>query len=111
MFAKKDENFLNYCCSLSHFRIGLSFITCDWDNCPEGYLGYGHQDFDDGKFEITINGEPVTKMFHSFSKYTYFLKGEDGFEWKPDPKTQDYEIAIRVKEAKSFVKIGTIYLF
>ena len=97
--------------SLSRFRIGLSFKKCDWDKCPAGYLGFDPQDFIDGKFEISINGQPVIKMMKYFKSYTYFLKGHDGYSWKPDPNTQDYEIAIRIKESDSFVHISTIYLF
>lgn len=92
-------------------KIGLSFIKCDWGKCEKGYLGQGPQDFNDGKFEITINGEPVTKMMNYFDEYTFFFKGHNGYSWKADPNTQDYEIAIRIKEADSFVKIGTFYLF
>ena len=50
-------------------------------------------------------------MMTYHDEYTYFLKGRDGYTWKPDPNTQDYEIAVRIKESDSYVKIVTIYLF
>ena len=111
VLPRRTKIFLIIFYSISRFRIGLSFIKCDWGQCKEGYLGQGPQDFKDGKFEISINGEPVIKMMTYHDEYTQFLKGRDGYTWKPDPNTQDYEIAIRIKESGSFVQIGTIYLF
>eukprot|EP00980_Cylindrotheca_fusiformis_P025223 scaffold13293_cov120-Cylindrotheca_fusiformis.AAC.7 len=83
--------------------IGISFLTCPWNRCPKGFVGT-KRDFDDGKFEITINGSPVESLILFQDVGSYFLKGPDGYLWKPKRDTKDYEIAMRVVEDGSHVE-------
>ncbi|CAJ1960348.1 unnamed protein product [Cylindrotheca closterium] len=90
--------------------IGIAFLTCPWNRCPEGFLGT-KRDFDQGKFEITVNGVAVTSLMLFHDLGTYFLKGSDGFQWKYREGSEDYEIAIRILEEGSHVEVSSFILY
>lgn len=91
--------------------IGIAFLTCPWNRCPEGFVGT-KRDFDQGKFEITVNGVAVTSLMLFHDLGTYFLKGADnGFQFKHREGSEDYEIAIRILEEGSHVEISSFILY
>ena len=90
--------------------IGISFLTCPWNRCPDGFVGT-KRDFDQGKFEITINGVAVTSLLLFQDLGTYFLKGPDGFQWKYREGSEDYEIAIRILEQGSHVEVSSFIVY
>lgn len=93
-----------------HGLIGIAFLTCPWNRCPEGFVGT-KRDFDDGKFEISINGAPVLSLILFHDVGCYFLKGKDGYEWEANSDSDDYEIAIKVVEDGSHVEVSSLMLF
>jgi hypothetical protein len=90
--------------------IGIAFLTCPWNRCPDGFVGT-KRDFDDGKFEITINGSPVESLMLFHDVGCYFLKGPEGYQWIPNSDSKDYEIAIRAVEDGSHVEISSFILY
>jgi len=90
--------------------IGIAFLTCAWLKCEEGFLGT-KRDFDQGKFEVTVNGVAATSLMVFQDLVCYFLKGPDGFQWKNRDDTEDYEIDIRMLEKGSHVEVSSIILY
>jgi hypothetical protein len=87
--------------------IGIILGGCDWGKCKAGELQKKH--FEEGLFEVTVNGKPV-KSLVDFSFDCIFLKGDDGFYWKPSANG-DYEIGIEVKEPGGFLRLSSVVLY
>lgn len=90
--------------------IGVAFLTCPWNRCPKGFVGT-KRDFDQKKFEVTVNGVAATSLMLFQDLGCYFLKGPDGFQWKNRDGTEDYEIAIRVLEKGGHVEVSSFILY
>jgi hypothetical protein len=90
--------------------IGIQFIVCPYGKCPAGNIGQ-NRDFLDGKFEITVNGLPVRSLITFHSPGCYFLKGDDGYKWKSDPDSGDFELSVHIKEKNSYVRFSSIILY
>jgi len=90
--------------------IGIAFLTCPWNRCPQGFVGT-KRDFDQSKFEITVNGVAVTSLMLFHDLGTYFLKSSDGFQFKYREGSEDYEIAIRILEEGSHVEVSSFILY
>jgi hypothetical protein len=95
--------------SQSEFKglIAVFFTGCDWGKCKAGDMKEAQ--FEEGKFEMTVNGKPV-KSLVNFGYGCFFPKGDEGLYWQPS-SNDDYEIAVLVKEPGSYVKISSLVLY
>merc|ERR1712113_1199083 len=84
-----------------------SFQVVTGGKCKPGDLKFDK--FAEGKFEMSVNGKPVTGLAE-FGFGCTFLKGDEGLIWEPS-SNGDYEIGVNVKEPGGFVKISSIILF
>jgi len=90
--------------------IAINFIKCPWGKCPRGYLG-SNKYYQEGKYEIKINGESVVSLIPFHEPGCYFLKGANGVKWKPNADTSDFDFTFLVKEKDSYIELSSIILF
>jgi hypothetical protein len=95
-----DENQL-------HGLVVMCFPECPWGNCPTGSVS-GRENFEIGKFAITVNGVSVTNLtkLHECD----ILTNPDGFLWKPNEDGR-FEIKAKVMEAESFLRISSFIVW
>ena len=67
------------------------------------------QKFDDGEFEMTVNGIPV-KSLVKIDAGTYFLRGADGLHFEANT-VGEYEIAVHPKVPDTSVRLSAIIVF
>lgn len=93
----------------SNYRglLAVSFKGCAWGKCPDGQIQQGG--FDEGQFEMKVNGKKVVKIF-KFSGDVSFLLHKDGLYFTPS-SNDDYEISIRVKKPGGYLKISSFILY
>ena len=93
----------------SHHKglIVIVFAACDWGKCQKGELRA--EDHSSGKFEVSVNGKPVTEML-SAGFEAWILKGDEGLYWQPNPSGV-FDVGFLVKEDDGYVRISSIILY
>lgn len=103
----KEKDAYNYNPSDFTGFIGMSLIGCSWGKCAKGELR--EVDYADGKFEITVNGEPVTELI-SIGFDVAFMKGAQGLTWQPN-ESGTFDIGFLMKEPGGYIKISSFILY
>ena len=88
---------------------GVIVVTmggCDWGRCEKGDLRW--EDFDEGKFEMEVNGVAVTSFGEiNANDYGKVLNHANGVFFKPNSDGV-FEFGVKVKEPGTFVRWSTI---
>uniref|UniRef100_A0A7S4EK37 Uncharacterized protein n=1 Tax=Pseudo-nitzschia australis TaxID=44445 RepID=A0A7S4EK37_9STRA len=80
---------------------------CAFDSCEEGFLGV--DDYNSGKWEIIVNGVPVTALT-KLGHEAILLEHKDGIRFDRN-KQGRYELKLRVNEPDSFIKISAFIMY
>jgi len=85
----------------------VTFVICEFGKCPEAELK--PKDHAHGKFEMTVNRKVVSDVVYIGGR-VYGLKGEDGFQWRPD-ENGVFVFAVRVRDVGRYIRISSIILY
>jgi hypothetical protein len=84
----------------------MCFKLCDWGNCPTGTIVTS--DFDEGKFQMLVNGDKVTGLIPS--KDCMILTNSEGNLFQPNVDGK-FEIMAKVVEPNFFMRISAFIIW
>jgi len=87
----------------------ISFTSCEWGRCEEGYVGPKDFEGDDKKWDMKINGIPVTN-FLDINHDAFVAKNKDGVNFPPSPDG-DYKLEIKLNDPANHVKISSFIVY
>jgi hypothetical protein len=85
----------------------LFLSECDWGKCADGDLKA--DSIANGNVTVTVNEIQVSSIT-DIGSGCVILKHDDGVYWRPSA-SGDYEIAVEVKLAASYVRISSIVIY
>jgi len=80
---------------------------CAFNDCEKGFLG--HNEFNEGKWEMRVNGKPVKKMT-LLGHESVLLEHADGMKFDRNDQGQ-YDLTFKVNEPDSFIKISAFVMY
>lgn len=87
----------------------ISFTSCEWGQCEEGYVGPKDFGGDDKKWDMKINGTPVKNLL-DIGHEAFVAKHKDGVKFPSSPDG-DYKFEIKLKDPSNHVKISSFIVY
>lgn len=84
----------------------MCYKVCDWGQCPPGAMK--SEDLETGKFKMSVNNVPVTKLIKS--KECELLTNREGVLFKPNAEGR-FEIMAKVFEPSSYLRISSFIIW
>jgi hypothetical protein len=105
---EKEKVAYNYDQSKMKGLIIIVLAICDWQECADGDLKADSM-IANGDVTITVNGKQVSSIA-DIGNGGLLLKHENGVHFEPSA-SEDYEIAVEVQTADSFLRVSSIIVY
>lgn len=89
----------------------IVFTSCEWGECEDGYIGPEDFNGDNKKWELRINGLPVTRLVDIGHK-AFLAMGDNKHGVRFPPSDNDnYKFEIKVDDPSNHVKVSSFIVY